>query len=481
MNAIKFEKATKRQSRLRMALIGPSGSGKTYTALSLATVLADGGRVAVADTERGSASKYSDIFDFDVMELESFSPQTYVQVIQAAEEAGYKVLVIDSLSHAWMGKDGALEMVDREAAKNDRGNSFAAWRKVTPHHNNLVDAMLRCDMHLLVTMRTKTEYVQEKDEKGKTVIRKVGLQPVQRDGLEYEFDVVGDMNQDNQLIVGKTRCSALRGAVIDLPGKKLAQTLAAWLGTGEAARKTTAKGIGEEGGETIQTGATTTPQPETNGHANGHTNGQATPTSSSAPLSPMRAALTREIVEWSGVKGAHDVAAAFRSAFKAIGISTEKGYKATDDEVKKALTWVRSHRDEGVPWATAVTSAVKSEPVIEPDATQIPPEEAEEKAEEKAEHHAAPPVKTAAHYPDHAKKSPVHVCYWLDKLEVRAATWLKDHPDVASDHTPKQLVQLMVEALGLPTPPIPEGTAVGQYRTLAIREEIDFGAFAMKF
>jgi len=226
-----FRKATKQQAKLRMALIGPSGSGKTYTALKIATQLGD--RVAVIDTERGSASKYADKFEFDVLELDSFHPQQYIDGIKAAEAEGYDVLIIDSLSHAWMGKDGALELVDRAARRMQSQNTFAAWRDVTPLHNALVDAMLQSRLHLIATMRAKTEYIVEKDERtGKSVPRKVGLAPVQRDGLEYEFDVVADMDLDNNLIVSKSRCEALSGAVIPKPGEEVADILKAWLTDG---------------------------------------------------------------------------------------------------------------------------------------------------------------------------------------------------------------------------------------------------------
>lgn len=226
-----FKRATKEQAKLRMGIIGPSGSGKTYTALITAKHLVPGGRVAVIDTERGSASKYADVFEFDVCELQSFNPANYVKAIEAADAAGYDVLVIDSLSHAWTGKDGVLEFVDNITAR-ERGNSFAAWRKATPLHNSLVDAMLACNLHLIVTMRSKTEWVIEKDEKGKMVPRKIGLQPVQRGDLEYEFDVVADMDLDNNFIVSKTRCPALRGKVINLPNEEPAKTLRAWLSDG---------------------------------------------------------------------------------------------------------------------------------------------------------------------------------------------------------------------------------------------------------
>ena len=104
--------------------------------------------------------------------METCHPQRYIAAIGEAAAAGYDVLIIDSLSHAWMGKDGALELVDKAAKRNPAGNAFAAWRDVTPLHNQLVDALLAAPLHLIVTLRSKMEYVQEKDERGKTVIRK---------------------------------------------------------------------------------------------------------------------------------------------------------------------------------------------------------------------------------------------------------------------------------------------------------------------
>ena len=226
-----FKKATKEKSKLRMAIIAPSGGGKTYTALAIATAM--GKRIAVIDTERGSAAKYSKEFAFDVLELESFSPTNYIMSIKAAEAEGYDVLIIDSLSHAWNGKDGALEQVDKAKSRSQSGNSFTAWRDVTPLHNKMIDTIIGAKMHILATMRAKTEYVMEKDETtGKVKPRKIGIAPVQRDGMEYEFDVVATMNMDNQLIVDKTRCSVLNGAVIAKPGAYLAKVLNDWLSDG---------------------------------------------------------------------------------------------------------------------------------------------------------------------------------------------------------------------------------------------------------
>lgn len=233
MAGFTFTPATQEQARLRLALDGPAGSGKTFTALRVAVAL--GRRVALVDTERGSASKYANLFSFDALNLSNFNPENYVGAIKAAEDAGYDVLVIDSLSHAWMGEGGALQMVDQAAKRSQSGNSFAAWRDVTPIHNKLVDAMLGCRCHLIVTMRSKTEWVVEKDERsGKSTPRKIGMAPIQRDGMEYEFDVVGDLDQAHNLIISKSRCPEVDSAVINKPGEDFAKTLLAWLGQGEA-------------------------------------------------------------------------------------------------------------------------------------------------------------------------------------------------------------------------------------------------------
>jgi hypothetical protein len=228
-----FTKAVKRQEKLRMALDGPSGAGKTWTSLLLGSFLAEqeGGRIALIDSERGSARKYADYFDFDHLELPDFSPHTYTAAIRAAIAEGYPVLIVDSLSHAW---EGTLDLKDQVAKRSRTGDSFGAWREVTPVHNELVDVMLRARAHVIVTMRTKTEYLVEKDDAtGKNRITKLGLKPVQRDGVEYEFDVVGDLDLENTLTVSKSRCHELAGSVVRKPGANLAETLWKWLNTGE--------------------------------------------------------------------------------------------------------------------------------------------------------------------------------------------------------------------------------------------------------
>lgn len=234
---MQFQRATKRRAKARVALDGPSGAGKTFSALIAATVLAQGGHIAVIDTERGSASLYADKFEFDVLELSTFDPRKYIEAIEAAESAGYSVIVIDSLSHAWEGEGGALDQVDK-ATKRLQGNSFAAWKDVTPLQRKLVDAMLQSPCHIIATMRSKMDYIQERDEKtGRTIIRKVGMAPVQRQGMEYEFTVVGDMDTDHNLMITKSRCEILADAVENRPTAKFWQRLLDWLNSGEEPAK----------------------------------------------------------------------------------------------------------------------------------------------------------------------------------------------------------------------------------------------------
>lgn len=233
-----FHKATKEKCKARVCLCGVSGSGKTYSALKIATAM--GGRIAVIDSERGSASKYADEFEFDTCnDMPDFSPKCYIEAIKAAEKAGYDILVIDSLTHAWAGTGGALEMVDSAAARS-RGNSYVAWREVTPWHNKLVEAMVNSTAHVIATLRTKADYILE-TVNGKQNPKKVGMAPIQREGMEYEFDVVGDMDLSHTLTITKTRCRPLDGKQFQLPGEDVAELLTKWLNSGEAPKARVAK------------------------------------------------------------------------------------------------------------------------------------------------------------------------------------------------------------------------------------------------
>jgi AAA domain len=232
-----FSRATRRTAKARVALAGPSGSGKTFDALIWATAL--GERIGVIDTERDSASLYADMFAFDSVAFPPpFKPSRLVKLIGIAAAEGYDVLVIDSLSHFWEGEGGALDMVDAAAARSG-GNSFAGWKVATPEFRGLVDAMLGCPMHLIATMRSKMEYVLEADARGKQAPRKVGMQPVMRAGIEYEFTLLADLDLEHRLVVSKSRCAALADLIAPADHvEAAAQRFASWLQEGEPARTT---------------------------------------------------------------------------------------------------------------------------------------------------------------------------------------------------------------------------------------------------
>lgn len=231
---IEFLPATRSASKARIALPGPSGSGKTYTGLMLGCRMAEvaGGRLAVIDTERGKSQMYKGIngWDFDVYTPQAFSPNSLTEALGVVAGGGWPVCLLDSWSHYWSGTDGMLEQVDRRAKG---GNNFSGWKEVRPDERRMIDAIVSAPFHVIVTLRVKTEYVVEDNDRGKKVPRKIGLKPEQREGMEYEFDVIGDMDLDNVLSVSKTRIPMLHGANIAKPGTELADTIVDWLSDGE--------------------------------------------------------------------------------------------------------------------------------------------------------------------------------------------------------------------------------------------------------
>ncbi|MCG9949141.1 ATP-binding protein [Providencia rettgeri] len=229
---MKFAKALRKKAKLRLALTGPSGSGKTYGALEIAKGL--GGKTALIDTEKGSASLYSDRFNFDVLELDPpFTPERFIEAIGAAQEAGYDNLIIDSITHEWSGSGGCLELLDGLAKAKYRGNTWSAWSEITPRHNAFLDAILRSDLHIIATMRSKTETAQVDKGNGKKGVDKLGMKSEQRDGVEYEFTTVLDLNHETHTaMASKDRTGLFSNAEVtqlnELTGKKLMD----WLNDG---------------------------------------------------------------------------------------------------------------------------------------------------------------------------------------------------------------------------------------------------------
>ena len=225
-----FKKAKRSLSKLRLAVQGPSGSGKTYGALMLAKGL--GGKIAVIDTERGSASLYADLKgmpEFDVLDLDApYTPEKYIEAIHAAEDEGYDILIVDSMTHEWDGQGGCLELIDQIARAKYRGNTWSAWSELTPRHRRFVDAMLQSKCHIIATMRSKTETVQTENDKGKKVIQKLGMKAIQRDGMDYEFTVVFDLQADGHYAtVSKDRTALFNDPIVlsESVGAKIADWL----------------------------------------------------------------------------------------------------------------------------------------------------------------------------------------------------------------------------------------------------------------
>lgn len=228
-----FQKAVAKQGKARIALIGGPGDGKTWTALVFATALADGGPIGFIDTEHGSASKYATaepgdgLFDFDVMEPDNFRLESLLADIGEAARERYPVLCVDSMSHYWSGKGGALDVV---------GGNFNKWKDVTPVERRVIDALVSYPGHVIVCMRAKSDYVDVVGGNGKTKKEKVGFKPDQREGIEFEFDVVAYMHRNGDgvaMTVEKTRCPALHGEVFLNPNGETLEPLRAWLNRGE--------------------------------------------------------------------------------------------------------------------------------------------------------------------------------------------------------------------------------------------------------
>ncbi|MFE2045699.1 AAA family ATPase [Streptomyces sp. NPDC059477] len=234
MTTFTFAPANREQARARIGLQGPAGSGKTKTALRIAEGLAQGGQIGLADTERGSALKYAPVpgrpelggHTFGHLPMDKHDPRDLIKVVRAAEEAGLAVLIVDSWSHFWNGRGGLLEIVEEAGASKGAGGTFGGWRTGNPIEQEMLDALLNFRGHLIVTMRTKGDYVIE----GKKVT-KVGVRAVQREGAEYELDVVMDMVEGTATVT-KTRYEPLNGQVIHHPGEDVAELILEQLGQG---------------------------------------------------------------------------------------------------------------------------------------------------------------------------------------------------------------------------------------------------------
>ena len=225
---VAIRKAKRSATKLRLLLTGPSGSGKTWGALQIAKGL--GGRTVVIDTEEGSSDLYDTLHDFDVIDLRPpFSPERYIEAITAAEQAGYDVIIVDSVTHCWSGAGGCLEILEDVAKAQFRGNTWSAFSVITPRWRAFVDKLLRSSAHVICSGRSKTETAQV-DDHGKKKVAKLGMKLEARDGLEFEFALVFDVIHDGHYAtVSKDRTGLFAGdpkPITEDTGKRLAAWLA---------------------------------------------------------------------------------------------------------------------------------------------------------------------------------------------------------------------------------------------------------------
>lgn len=195
---MQLRKAERKNAKIKIAVNGPSGSGKTYSSLLLASGMTDWKNIAVIDTENGSADLYAHLGNYSVIALDDYKPDSYIKAIEVCEKAGIEVVIIDSITHEWEWC--------KDYHNSLPGNSFTNWGKVTPLHDRFVKKILNADLHIIATTRTKQDYILQ-DKNGKKVPEKVGLKSVQRDGMDYEFTLVFDLDIKHNATASKDRTS----------------------------------------------------------------------------------------------------------------------------------------------------------------------------------------------------------------------------------------------------------------------------------
>ena len=197
---MEIRKALRKQAKIKLALQGSAGSGKTFSALLLASGMTVWPKIAVIDTENHSADLYAHLGEFNVLQLSKpFSPERYISAIETCEKAGMEVIIIDSITHEWEGSGGILDIHG-----NLPGNSFTNWARITPRHNSFVQRILESPSHIICTIRTKTDYVLS-EKNGKMVPEKVGMKGITRDGMDYEFTIVFDLDLKHNATASKDR------------------------------------------------------------------------------------------------------------------------------------------------------------------------------------------------------------------------------------------------------------------------------------
>lgn len=226
---MQFSKASRKKAKIKLGLSAVSGGGKTYSALLIAYGLCgDWSKIGVIDTENRSAELYSHLGEYNVLPLDApYSPERYIEAIKAGEQAGFEVLIIDSITHEWDGKGGILNIADGMT-----GNSFTNWAKLTPRHQAFIDAILQSSCHIITTVRRKQDYEMTKDQNGKVQVQKAGLKEITREGFEYEITVNLELDQKHNATASKDRTGLFAGKPHFVPSVETGKLIRDWCESG---------------------------------------------------------------------------------------------------------------------------------------------------------------------------------------------------------------------------------------------------------
>lgn len=227
-----FTQAVKEAFALKLAVAGIAGAGKTFTSFQLASLLANGERFAVIDTESRKARMYADLFQFDVLDLDVFSLGAYTKAFKEAETAGYHILVIDGLSQLWEGKNGLKDLAE-QIARRDRITTFSAWQQVNNLLADFIKMLLDSKMHIICTLRSKIDYSTDTNKDGKLLYRRSGLAPIFKENFEYEFPVYLEMDHEHRATFYKSMCAELDKKVVSMAdtneANRLVSILRKWM------------------------------------------------------------------------------------------------------------------------------------------------------------------------------------------------------------------------------------------------------------
>jgi hypothetical protein len=232
---MQLQRATRKQSKIKLSISGPSGSGKTYSALQLAFgICNDWNKIAVLDSENYSASLYAHLGAFNVLNLhEPFTPEQYIEAIQLCEREGIEVIIIDSITHEWSGKGGCLDIHEKETSKMRVPNSFTAWAMVTPRHQAFVEAIVRSQSHVICCTRSKTEYVMS-ERNGRQVPQKMGMAPITREGFDFEVSIHFELDQQHKAFCSKDRTGLFMNREAFILTPETGKAITDWCESGEA-------------------------------------------------------------------------------------------------------------------------------------------------------------------------------------------------------------------------------------------------------